>query len=341
MSIDYKPWGNIDWILNRLPNLCEWDYIGCISTEERSLSAWQWLKQQKKLHNSKMWKINAPKNVTSPYTEIAAKEYKKQIEKFVASGGHEYVEFDLFESDATASQQLDALLDITNGNMIIDITSMPKRWFFPLIRDCLSDNRVSNLLVLYSMAKFYSKIQGEDSMSWRYLPSFGELSEREKVEKYFVISAGYQPLSLPDWISNYENPKVHVLFPFPASVNGYTRVWDFIRTIESDGTQISKDCIKYVSGFDLPEIYKCISEIIKLDNKREPIFMPYGPKPTSLAFAIIASQMCFPIGYTQPMYYNPYYSRGIEMYNEETPKTTSYLLKAEGNQLYVPPPINF
>jgi len=334
MSIAYKPWGNIDWIIHKLEKIKQWDFLGCISAEERSLGAWEWLMDNGKIKSHKMWLINDP---PSPYSILNDEECGKRIKQYKKKGGQEYCSLELFESDTFASKYFNSFVEESNSNIIIDITSMPKRWFFPIIKDCVVDDRIKNLLVTYTIPKLYAKKQGENSMSWKYFPSFGELPEKEHLKKIFIISAGYQPLSLPEWVRNYKNKKIYILFPFPASVSGYTRAWDFIRTIESDSVIIENEKIRYVSGYDLPEIYCIICKIISDEENKELVFCPYGPKPVSLAIAMLASQLRLPVGYTQPTSYNPYYSKGVEMVGNNVPKTISYLLKINGSNLYTPP----
>ena len=341
MNEIYKPWGNIDWIMSKLDKIDQWNFLGSISAEERSLGAWNWLMDNKKIKNYEMWLINDPKNPPSPYRDIFNEECEQRIQQYEDKGGQGYCEFELLESDTNASACFNSFIKQADGNVIIDISTMPKRWFFPIIRDCLTDNCIKNLLVMYTIPKHYSKKQGEDPMPWKYFPSFGELPEREQLEKIFIISAGYQPLSLPMWISNYESSKIYILFPFPASISGYPRAWDFIRTIESDRDTIENSRIVYVPGYNLPEIYSTICKIMDQEEGKEPIFSPYGPKPVSLAIAMIASQSSCPVGYTQPAYYNPYYSTGIETVGNNIPKTMSYLLKVNGRNLYAHPSFSF
>jgi hypothetical protein len=341
MAISYKPWGNIDWIINKFACIEQWDFLGNVSTEERSLCAWMWLKKNRKLRNYEMWKINDVSD--SPYRKITDEQYNIRENEYLRNCGQKPLKFALLESDKNASRSLRSFLEKTDGNVIIDISTMPKRWFFPIIKDCIENQEVKNLLVTYTIAKFYSKIQGEDPIGWKYFPSFSQLPERDNIEKIFIVSAGYQPLSLPEWISDQDSPKIYILFPFPASISGYTRVWDFVRTVEYDCYPIKSDNFKinYVSGFDLPVIYDTISKIIELEKGKEPILIPYGPKSVSLAFAILSSLRQFPVGYTQPKHYNPYYSRGFEETENKVPKTISYLLKESGRMLYSPPSITY
>jgi len=324
MVIRYSPWGEIEWVMSRLPRIEKWGFLGCISTEERSLSAWNWLQNNKKVDYYEMWKIEDPKTKYSPYKDLGEEKYEERKKIYTDMGGEAPSVFTLLNSDNHLSEHFHPFLEKTDGNVIIDISTMPKRWFFPMIKECLEEDSVKSLLITYTKANHYSKIQGEDPMAWMHLPSFGEIGRKR--EKMLIISAGYQPLSLPEWIGNSENQQIYVLFPFPASIAGYSRTWDFIRAIESDSGQLNENNIKYVPGFNLPSIYDAICNIIE-NEKKEPTFMPYGPKPVSLAFAILATQLHFPVGYTQPMYYNPLYSSGAD-------KTMSYLLKESGKELY-------
>ena len=337
----YIPWGNIDWLMSKLGKIEQWDFLGNISAEERSLGAWNWLWDNGKIRSNEMWLIKGLEDAPSSYRELNNEECGERIKQYEKKCGWGYYAFDLLSSDTIASNHFLKFVENTDGNVIIDISTMPKRWFFPVIKECVANNHIQNLIITYTIPKTYAKKQGEDPMPWRYLPSFGELPEREDCEKIFIISAGYQPLSLPEWISNYEDPKMYILFPFPAAIIGYSRAWDFIRTIEADCGMIENNRIVYVSGYDLPEIYSTVCKIMSQEEGKEPIFNPYGPKPVSLAFAMLASQLSFPVGYTQPSYYNPYYSMGIETIGKNVPKIMSYLLKINGRNLYTPPPISF
>jgi hypothetical protein len=341
MAVLYKPWGNIDWLTNKIAHISKWDFLGNISTEERSLGAWIWLKNNKKITNYKMWKIIDPDNSSSPYKKLTKTEYNKREKEYKENGGQELSEYRLLDSDIYASNDFRSFIEQTSGNVIIDISTMPKRWFFPIIKEGIANPGIKNLLVTYTMAKSYSEKQGEDPMAWKYFPSFGERTEREDLKKILIVSAGFQPLSLSQVIVDYGRPKVYILFPFPAAIGGYKRAWDFIRTVESDCGRIDNEDIIYVSGIDLPVIYDKISEIIKMEKDKEPVFLPYGPKPVSLAFALLASQRYFPVGYTQPMYYDPSYSKGFEKTKDGVPKTISYLLKESGKTLYKPPVISY
>lgn len=333
----FKPWGNIDWILGKMSHIQNWGYLGCISPEDRSTITLEWLAAHNMLDVCEMWKIDDEPRFLSPYKKINQEKYEQQKKKCSSFEGVvpiNLIEFKLFDSDRVASDNFRAFVERTDGNIIFDISSMPKRWFFPIVRECLQNEGTRNLIITYAVAKTYSSIQGEDPIGWRHIPSFGETSECDDKEKYYIVSAGFQPLSLPDWIEGFPDAELYIIFPFPSDVNGYHRVWDFIRAIETDGGKIDSRYIKYVSGYNLPLIYNSVSELIALEKDKQPVFVPYGPKPVSLAFSLLASQLQIPVGYTQPTYYNPDYSTGVDMYFNGEPRILTYLIKQDGETLY-------
>lgn len=341
MGSCFKPWGNIDWLLKKTSNMERWGYLGCISTEDRSTCALEWLDQHDALNVCEMWKIeDVPRLSDNPHKVKNEEKYKVQIEKYKAIANEDPAIFGLFQSDECASSKFSAFVKKTDGNIIFDVSSMPKRWFFPIIRTCLQSEEVKNLLVTYTIAKTYSSVQGEDPLGWKYIPSFGEAVECGSKEKYYIISAGFQPLSLPKWIEGFPDSKIYILFPFPSDVSGYYRVWDFIRAIETEGGTVTTKNIEYISGYNLPLIYNSLRELIALEHNKQPVFVPYGPKPISLACALLASQLKIPVGYTQPTYYNPDYSTGVDMCPNGEPRILAYLIKKDGNTLYVPPKLD-
>lgn len=337
MSSCFKPWGNIDWMLGKMPHIPQWGYLGCVSPEDRSTITLEWLAAHDLLGACEMWKIDDEPRFFSPYEKRNREKYDQQIEKCASLGKAAEInlpEFKLFDSDRVASDRFNSFVKRTDGNIMFDISSMPKRWFFPIVRECLQNKGIRNLVITYTVAKTYSSIQGEDPIGWRHIPSFGETAECTEKEKYYIISAGFQPLSLPDWIEGFPDAELYIIFPFPSDVNGYHRVWDFIRAIETDGGKIDSRYIEYVSGHNLPLIYNSVSKLIAREKDKQPVFVPYGPKPISLAFSLLASQLQIPVGYTQPTYYNPDYSIGVDMCFNGEPRIITYLIKQDGKILY-------
>jgi hypothetical protein len=270
----------------------------------------------------------------------------QNTEKCLALGGSPPHIYNLFDSDEIAWDQTRYLIDRSGGNIVIDISSFPKRWFFPIIKTCIESSTVNNLLVLYTIPNSYDDFyQGVSAEQWSRFLGFGHLEETPEDEKHYIISAGYQPMSLPGYIGEREpspgkisgantGPDFHILFPFPSSPLGLPKLWDFVRAIERDIRKEAK--LYYIPGFNLPSIYSSIMSIMA--NNLYPCyeFAPYGPKPISLAMAIISTLHSIPIGYTQPKYYNPNYSSGIRYIDgsQEEPLSYIYLIKHNGITLY-------
>jgi hypothetical protein len=279
------------------------------------------------------WKI-ADDYSDSPYLEETNRQLDIHAKEARTVGVKNIINFSLLTSDPWANTQTNIFLDRSGGNLIVDISSFPKRWFFEIIRKCIESKHVSNLVVTYSIPNQYALKQGEDPQSWSYFPGFGENEEMPQ-KKNFIIAAGFQALSLPEWISDYKESKCHILFPFPSSILGYTRLWDFVRDVDRDINLKSQ--ITYVSGFNLPQIMAKIEKISdSFDDDTQVVFVPYGPKPMSLAFAIRAILDGVPVGYTQPLCYNPLYTSGVKFVDatQTVPLCFAYALKVNGQLLY-------
>jgi hypothetical protein len=346
VNIPFLPWGTLEWMSSVIKTLGLWDFLGCLSTEDRSLSAWQWLCTSKLIRTNEFWAINDLLPKGSEIEALSKTMLNRNTDAYFAAGGTSLNSFDLFDSDGKAWDQIDQLIDNAKGNIIIDISSFPKRWFFPIIKACIESNNVKNMLVLYTIPNVYDESsQGMSTERWSRFLGFGHLDETPEEEKHYIISAGYQPMSLPEYIGERKpstnkpdgtnaGPYFHILFPFPSSPLGLPRLWDFVRAIEKDVHQHTK--IHYIPGFNLPSIYSSIMRIMRISAYSCFEFAPYGPKPISLAMAILSTLHAIPIGYTQPKYYNPKYTEGVRYIDamQKTPLSYAYLIKLNGQTLY-------
>lgn len=328
----YRPWGQLSWIIERC-DVTEWDLFASLSTEERCLAVHKCLSDIKKLRHSYMARI-ADKD--SRYTNDIQKELSNRLKTFHILGGvdSEIHDHFLFERKNELITELYKFIDISNGNIVLDISSLPKRFFFPIIKLLLKKPAIRNLIACYSVPTKYSSTGiAEDYESWRPLPLFEGNFDDKKPDVYF-IGAGHMTMGLPEELEALSDQiKIIVLVPFPGHAQSTNKVLEFVRDIERN---IAREKIirKIVYARDVPEIYNYL--VAETNNgKKRALFAPYGPKPMSLAMCIFACQakISAPVFYTQPSVYPPDYSSGILTVKNE-PQIYSYCLRLNGSDLY-------
>jgi hypothetical protein len=218
-------------------------------------------------------------------------------------------------------------LHSSDGNIVIDISTFPKRFFFPLVKRLLNAG-LKNLIVTYTSPLQYCKDElSGNPYPWDHLPLFMPVDYPERQIDVAIVSIGFMPFGLPGLLlSRYNSTPVKFLFPFPPGPPSYQRTWDFVRKIEQSFNFKPTDKIIRLDANNMPEAFEYIISETHNVTKRA-IFAPYGPKPMSLAMCIYATINDSSVYYTQPTHYHPHYSIGVG-------KTFAYALILGGNNLY-------
>ena len=307
---NFRPSGDLTWILKKLP-VEKWDVIGCLSFEDRCLGTLIDLHDHNKLEKVHYFEIIDPPSKDSK--EIARKLNDNKI-KFNHIGRlkNEVQQFGLLEPVGKVIEAVNTVVSKTSGNIILDISTFPKRFFFPILK-ILLQTKLTNLLISYTNPKSYCK----DDLSgnpdpWSNLPLFGNAPYPEPTLDLAIIGVGFMPFSLPKLLEGkYSTIPVKFLFPFPPGPPNYQRTWEFMRKIELSFNLKETDKIIKLDSNNLSDAYDYITYECE-DGKKDVIFAPYGPKPISLAMCLYAVKHNSPVFYTQPHYYNPHYSTGIK-----------------------------
>ncbi len=228
---------------------------------------------------------------------------------------------------------------IEEQNLIIDITSMPKRLFFYLIKRASTlPVEVQNIIVTYTEPESYdADALAENPGRWAPLPGFSG-PRKDPSERKVIIGIGFEPLGLPELVisGEFENTRMSLLFPFPSPPERVAKNWKFVRELFPNVDADVID-IKRVDGTNVPEIFDAIGRIGDFGETYLTL-APFGPKPISLAMALYATKHSVGINptsvyYTQPSVYNPNYSSGIKM-SGDLPMINSYCIRINGNNLY-------
>jgi hypothetical protein len=234
---------------------------------------------------------------------------------------------DLLEPYSKIIESLRGFIQNGSGNVIVDISTLPKRFFFPIIR-ILSTSNIQNFIVTYSTPeKYCSHELSADPYSWDHLPLFSPMKVPEPPIDLAIVGVGFMPFGLPELLlSNYNATPVKFLFPFPPGPPNYQRTWDFMRKIEKSFTFKPSDNIIRLDSNNMPDAFAYIVSETDTGNKQA-VFAPYGPKPISLAMCLYATIKDCYVYYTQPNYYNPEYSSGYK-------ETFAYCITLNGQSLY-------
>ena len=326
----YRPWGLLDWTL-ALATQQSWTFMGALGTEERSLAAWRWLRQISRVSYCRLLEIH---DLPSHHTPVAQQLLQERKREFLNSGG-------TVEAVGAPLDLLTELHRITavarnvearaSTSLILDITSLPKRFSFPLLRYLEKSKRVRNLVLTYTVPKKYIEDEplSKNATDWLNLPGFqGEAGKQETL----VVSVGFMVESLQNHISTInKRESVKVLIPFPAPVSALRRTWESIYHLES-GRSREKFEHHRVASTDLPAAFDRIVSLARASSCKL-AFAPFGPKPISAAICLFATRSNCSVYYPQPRIYNPRYSTGVgDIYGKSA--VYAYWLKHNGKSLY-------
>jgi len=246
---------------------------------------------------------------------------------------------DLLGGFGTAAIDIEhALVETPANNLLIDITSMPKRIFFFLIKRALeAQERFENILVTYAEPEGYTNLAlAENPLRWNTLPGF-DAPLKKPDDRRVVISVGYEPLGLPDLVlqGEFRGARTHLLFPFPSQPESIRRNWEFAKQLyPHPQADLAFD---HVDSLNVPEVYDLLCRIGD-QGQTQMTLAPYGPKPIALAMALYASRYSCGVRrtavyYTQPTSYNPDYSSGLRV-RAGYEAINCYAIKRLGSFLY-------
>jgi hypothetical protein len=191
----------------------------------------------------------------------------------------------------------------------LDITSMPKRFFFLLVKLAFGSCWVSSLFVTYTQpapGRYTREHLSEDPEIPQPLPGFGPLAEETD---RLVVAIGFEPLGLAQLLGDYREKKREIFFlvPFPPGQPYSRRVWDTIRNVGFPGEKR----LRRIPALDMFATVETIGGLIPQAAANRVALAPYGPKPISLGMCVYAIRTGAAVFYTQPRVYHPDYTVGI------------------------------
>ncbi len=221
----YRPWGRLQWLLTRCAATGKWSLLGCLGTEERSLAAWEALK------STDLQLVRLVRIVDRPsrHTPLAERRLDERRDRFVAQGGDpsSIIPHDLLAPHYEIVRIVQEFLASASPNVVLDVTSMPKRYFFPILRWLIQHApTINNLVVAYSVPVIYTKEPlAENVNDWAHLPLFSGRYTRTSPQ-LLIVSIGFEPLGLLDQVEHGEHGlSIKLLIPFPSSPLVFKRSW--------------------------------------------------------------------------------------------------------------------
>lgn len=318
------PWGRLSDIVTVFFRDMDFGIFGCLSSEERCCCIPQKL-LSKKCREVKLLEIMDPPGAFPDYST----ETKGKIEQNKQRLREAKVNFQSTVVDLLATE--DQMLDILNSCkgpkmssiLVLDITSLPKRYFCFFIKRMLLSSSFCNVVVTYAQPEVYTHEHlAEDPMTCDNLPGYAApLPPRGNT---LVISVGFELLNIRSLLEVYRDKKktTKIILPFPPDGWSARRPWNTLKQLVSDDAKnITKNTLEIVAAWDAEQVYKTLE---RWHQDADGLTLaPFGPKPHSLGMALFANKYDAGLYYTQPKAYNPDYSKG---YGE----SWAYVIKWEG-----------
>lgn len=299
--------------------------MGNLSSEDRSLAAWYALSSVTSKATGDFIRVIDP---PSRYSLAIEKKCDALALPLYALGfkDSDIERVPLLARSEELVKTVEALIAGASADVICDISTLPKRIFFPVIKLLLNSESINNLVVAYTRPNAYTpQALSEDPDPWRHLPLFAPPYPEPEV-KLLVVGVGFEPLALPELLQeDYHGVGIKLLFPFPPGPPAFQRAWEFVRTIEDSFPHAAREPIR-VDSRDVSDAFDHICAAT--DRGAEyAVLAPYGPKTISLAMCLYSIVTDHPTYYTQPKVYHPDYSSGVA-------ETYAYCVKLQGQNLY-------
>lgn len=330
-----RPWGLMNQVLSRLECGTKWDLIGAISFEERCNGALEILHKTGRIKQKLLFDIIDP----SPRYHDKAREKTANHMSMAGEFGakvNDVVELGLLSPANAYVSAVESFLNESDGNVILDISSLPKRIFYPCLKLALTNPSVRNLVVAYSCPQRYTE-EGlaTDVDPLGAFPLFSPAEVHLPEPKVIIVGVGYLPFDLAGLTQQLSSKvPINVLFPFPPGPPSFQRNWQFLLDIFGEAQSSSIPEPIRVDARDASYAFDLISELTA-KGASSSYLLPYGPKPHSLAMALhfLGGRGKDQLLYTQPKAYHHDYSIGLRRLGD-FPETYGYCVKLSSRNLY-------
>ncbi len=332
----FRPWGPVEWLLDRLGNE-PWSLLACSGSEHRSVAFAKHLTRAP-LRDASIVTIRDPDPLDAEALEARLAIRFKELEE-AGFKGDEMRRAELLSGLDDIRGYVSALADAGTTRILLDITSLPKMWFFPIVQAALEDSRFGDIVATYTSATEYAEQLSENVAPLRVLPGFYAEDGRSRHDS-LIVGIGFEPLGLVPLLSDQVSDKIRLIFPFPPGPPGHRRNWMFVKQIEelTQTEQIEPPDRVHIHMYDCPQVFDALCDMTENGHQTAAI-APYGPKTVSLAMCLFslavaaAGRPRVPVYYAQPLRYALDYTSNVRM-RGSVPDTTGYCLRLAGRNLY-------
>ncbi len=323
-----RPSGELQWALGLSAAKC-WSFLGCLGPEPRSVSALLSAHELGVLDTTRSLLLRVQDE--TPQNPARENELIKINQTHLSNARltPETPEFGILDAWPGWLSAFDGL---RSDCVMLDISSMPKRFFFRYLKELLLDCRIRNLLLCYTLpGRYDSGPLSGDPEEWEALPGFlpDDPDVQTAAGKRIVVNVGFMPDGLLEHLGEDDREAVaHLFIPFPAPTRTVKRTWAAVRQLVL-GYDPDKPIDHRIYRVPPQDMSEAFDRLVALSgNQTFPISLaPFGPKPISAAMCLYASQTGMPVYYAQPKTYSPDYSSGVG-------SVMGYWVKHEGRNLY-------
>lgn len=328
------PWGKFKRIGTAFLLDQSFVVLGCLSFEDRTLGITRLCNEQPEstFRCAHLFKAVIPEN-TFPDHSL---EISKKIENIKTIMNDQHYRYNLLD-DQPLVATFDHLLDLNRqfkekaredniNTVVLDISTMPKRFFCFLMKKYLAEPFPQNLIIAYTQPESYAPEDeplAEDAEACENLPGF--CSSEDKSDR-MVVSVGLEEFNLQSLLETHPATSMKVLMSFPPDGDLTRRQWRVLRRIAGDNP--SSDFIHDIEVVPALDVEQAYATLCYWENDSSGIVLaPFGPKTHSVAMVLFALQHDRSICYIQPKSYNPNYSQGIS-------ESWAYVVKWSGETCF-------
>lgn len=326
-----RPWGPAKWLLPKT-GINDWHVIAAASFEDRSTAAVEWmLANGYAIASSTLFRITNPPSehwlTASPKVDASF----SLLRNYLAGPNLKIVDIKLL-SFATAATANGSLSPINTDSVVLDISTLPKRFSLYSIKKLINDERVSNLLVTYSRAARYPELaMCEDALPPSALQGFAR-TEPLRGPARMVVGVGYVALSVEEILDKAKHSKLDFVFPYPPASPAFRRNWELLSKLMPEDRPHNTE-IHRINGMDAFEV---CDRLTIWGRGTDLDILPLGPKPhaVGMAMAYLKLDGHAEIIYSQPQSYIPNYSEGIAIDETGQADVLAYCLKYNGKTTF-------